>query len=56
MCKRKTKGDVPYVLSHFFYNAFRSEPIEDDHYFITAMIYIYQNPDVIFFTGSRFPQ
>jgi len=29
---------------HLFQNRFRSEPIEDDRYFLTALIYIYQNP------------
>ena len=29
---------------HLFQNRFRSEPVEDDGYFITALIYIYQNP------------
>jgi REP element-mobilizing transposase RayT len=29
---------------HLFQNRFSSEPIEDDNYFLTALIYIYQNP------------
>ena len=29
---------------HLFQNRFRSEPIENDRYFLTALLYIYQNP------------
>lgn len=31
-------------VGHLFQNRFGSEPVEDDNYFITALIYIYQNP------------
>ena len=29
---------------HLFQNRFGSEPIEDDNYFLTVLLYIYQNP------------
>ena len=29
---------------HLFQNRFRSEPVENDCYFLTALLYIYQNP------------
>ena len=29
---------------HLFHNRFGSEPIEDDEHFLTALLYIYQNP------------
>jgi len=29
---------------HLFQNRFGSEPIEDDNYFLTTLLYIYQNP------------
>ena len=29
---------------HLFQNRFGSEPIEDDDYFLTVLVYIYQNP------------
>jgi len=37
--------NVKYERSgHLFQNRFNSEPVENDNYFLTALIYIYQNP------------